>query len=189
MPETRATRPPRTNNDSGPLWARATRTFYAESFDIRSKKQFVEAMQDFTELSPAEQAFHQAHLTFRQVQALEDVTGKLSRIETLLLGLDLGALVALKHLAPIRKALEDMREGQEDLVELMEDLGDAQPGEDEEDANDKDTLDELLDDLPPEPGESTTPAVQAPLVPEIILGDEPPRDPRIDSDEWPPEAR
>lgn len=187
MPETRATRPPRTNNDSGPLWARATRTFYAESFDIRSKKQFVEAMQDFTELSPAEQAFHQAHLTFRQVQALEDVTGKLSRIETLLLGLDLGALVALKHLAPIRKALEDMREGQEDLVELMEDLGDAQPP-DEEDADDKDTLDELLDDLPPEAGESPAPATEPPLIPEVILRDEPERDAGIEPDEWPPEA-
>ena len=177
MAETRATRVPRTENQGGPVWARATRTFYAESFDIRSKKQFVEAMQDFTELSPAEQAFHQAHLTFRQVQALEDVTGKLSRIETLLLGLDLGALVALKHLAPIRKALEDMREGQEDLVELMEDLGDAQPGEDEEDADDKDTLDDLLTDdeeLPPEPGEPT-PALASEG--ELLLGDGPPRDP------------
>jgi hypothetical protein len=176
MPETRATRVPRTENQGGPVWARATRTFYAESFDIRSKKQFVEAMQDFTELSPAEQAFHQAHLTFRQVQALEDVTGKLSRIETLLLGLDLGALVALKHLAPIRKALEDMREGQEDLVELMEDLGEAQPEADEED-DDKDTLDDLLTDdeeLPPEPGEPT-PALASEG--ELLLGDGPPRDP------------
>lgn len=180
MPETRATRLPRANNDSGPIWARATRTFYADSFDIRSKKQFVEAMQDFTELSPAEQTFHLAHLAFRQVQGIEDVHAALGRIEVLLAGLDLGALATLKHLAPIRKALEHIVEGQEDLVELMEELGEAQPLEEGAEA---DALDEFLDDLPPEPGEDLSPAPTPPLlVPDVI-------DAITDQDELPPEAR
>lgn len=130
MPETRTPRLPRVSKDTGPLWARATRLFYTQSFDVRSKKDFVDAMKDFVELSPAEQTFHQTHLLFRQVQALEDVCGGLNRIEKALVGLDLEALVALKELVPIRKSLKALVVGQEEMLEWMEDnLEDDQDAE------------------------------------------------------------
>ena len=133
MPETRTLRFPRVSKDTGPLWARATRLFYAQSFDVRSRKDVVEAMKDFVELSPAEQAFHQTHLLFRQVQALEDVYASLGRLEKAVVGLDLEALVALKELVPIRKSLKALVAGQEDMIELME-----ENLEDEQDAEESD---------------------------------------------------
>ncbi len=175
MSETRATRLPRANPDTGPIWARATRTFYADSFDIRSKKAFVEAMQDFVELSPAEQAFHQAHLTFRQVQALEDVHATLGRIETALVGLE-AKVDALKHLAPIRKALQDLTDGQADLLDLMEDdLGEPEEAE---------IVDEIPDDVL-----QVEPDAPTPVVPEVIVPEEKPRRAPLGPDEWPEEAR
>ena len=138
---------------SGPLWARATRLFYTESLDVRSKKDFVEALQDFSDLSPAEQAFHQTHLLFRQLQALEDVYLVLSRLEKKLNG------EALAELVPIRKSLKILVAGQEELLDLMESAQEAE-GEEVEAASATqesvpvaDLPDEIVDVLPEGPVE------------------------------------
>jgi hypothetical protein len=124
-----------------------TRTFYAQSFDVRTKQQLVEAMQDFAELSPAEQAFHQAHLVFRQLQGLEDLHARLGRVEALLTGLSGSALAGLKGLQQLRATLASMAEGQEELFDLMEELGEPDADALEETG----TPEEPSEALPPEP--------------------------------------
>jgi hypothetical protein len=185
MPETRTPRLPRISKDTGPLWARANRLFYADSFDVRSKKDFVEAMKDFVELSPAEQAFHQTHLLFRQVQALEDVHACLGRIEKAVAVVDLEALGALKELVPIRKSLRALVVGQEDMIEWMEenlennqeesDLEAATEGESSEEGPAPDDLPhEIEEDLPADPVE--TPEV---IVPPAPRKPKPPKAPKV----------
>ena len=123
MPET-ATRLPRARTlptpDRSPAWAQVLRTFYAQSFDTTSEDSFVDSVEAFCALSPDEQAFHQAHLAYRQVQALDDIYGCLRRIESALPALDPKALSALRHLPGIRKALVVIAKGQEEMLELLE---------------------------------------------------------------------
>ena len=144
MPET-ATRLPRARTlptpDRSPAWAHVLRTFYAQSFDTASEDSFVESVEAFCALSPDEQAFHQAHLAYRQVQALDDVYGCLRRIEAGLPALDAKALGDLRHLPGIRKALVVIAKGQEEMLDLMESgpggsaavKGDEQPDDDDDD--------------------------------------------------------
>lgn len=157
MPEAQDPRLPRAsarrapaNPDRGPLWARATRLFYGDSLDVRSKKAFVASMDEFVALTPGEQAFHLAQLQFRQVQALEDVHGLLQRVVTRLDGLDLGALAELPK---IRRALVEMAEHQADLLELTE-LGGEQeePGEPAPAEGGEEDPEFIYDDIPDEDG-------------------------------------
>jgi hypothetical protein len=136
MPET-ATRLPRARTVTTPEWAQVLRTFYAKSFDTASEDSFVESVEAFCALSPDEQAFHQAHLAYRQVQALDDIYGSLRRIEAGLPGLDPKALGALRHLPGIRKALVVIAKGQEEMLDLLESGagaggGDALRGDDDD---------------------------------------------------------
>jgi hypothetical protein len=145
----RATRLP-SSSEARPLWARALDTFYGPSFDVRSRKELAESMADFLELPPGEQAFHQAHLAFRQTQGLADVHASLRRIEGLLGGLDFSALAALKHLAPMRRALDDIADAQSEVLEALEDQG---GGEDEDVLDDEappDGEDDVIEDDAPE---------------------------------------
>ena len=119
MPET-ATRLPRARTLTTPEWAQVLRTFYAKSFDTASEDSFVESVEAFCALSPDEQAFHQAHLAYRQVQALDDIYGCLRRIEAGLPALDAKSLGALRHLPGIRKALVVIAKGQEEMLDLLE---------------------------------------------------------------------
>jgi len=171
MPENRrATRLP-SSSEARPVWARALDTFYGPSFDVRSRKELAESMADFLELPPGEQAFHQAHLAFRQTQGLADVHASLRRIEALLGGLDFSALAALKHLAPMRRALDDIADAQSEVLDALEEQG---GGEDEDvldddvppDADEDVIEDELPDD--DEPGEDTPAAVAPPEVVEVL---------------------
>ncbi len=156
MPTTPTTSPsarptPSARVDTSPVWARATAAFCKESFDVRSREDFVDALEAFAELSPGEQAFHQAHLTFRQVQALEDVHRLLARIDRRLGGLDAGSLAGLKHLPTIRKALVSIAKGQEDMIDLMETgpsagvVGDSEDDDDDDRTPDDDEPSELAD--------------------------------------------
>ena len=146
MPET-ATRLPRARTLTTPEWAQVLRTFYAKSFDTASEDSFVESVEAFCALSPDEQAFHQAHLAYRQVQALDDIYGCLRRIEAGLPALDSKALGALRHLPGIRKALVVIAKGQEEMLDLLESGaaggGDATRGDrdDDEDSELADAVD------------------------------------------------
>ena len=139
MPET-ATRLPRARTLTTPEWAQVLRTFYAKSFDTASEDSFVESVEAFCALSPDEQAFHQAHLAYRQVQALDDIYGCLRRIEAGLPALDAKSLGALRHLPGIRKALVVIAKGQEEMLDLLESGagpgGDATRGDRDEDRDD-----------------------------------------------------
>lgn len=139
-------------------------------------------MADFLELPPGEQAFHQAHLVYRQVlqtgpEGLADIHASLRRIEGLLGGLDFSALAALKHLAPMRRALDDIADAQSEVLEALEDQG----GGEDEDVRDDDAPPDgeeggIEDDAPEDdaeeepvtwdaPGEEGAPEV---VVPEIV---------------------
>lgn len=147
MPPTQ-TPTPSTSRESGPVWARATAAFCKDSFDVRSREDFVDALEAFADLAPGEQAFHQAHLVFRQVQALEDLHRVLTRIDSRLAGLDPDVLGGLKHLPAIRKALVAIAKGQEELLDLVASgPGSGIAGEDEED--DAGDADDLSDDDDP----------------------------------------
>lgn len=151
--------PPRSE---GPVWSRATTAFAKESFDVRSREDFVSALEAFAELSPGERAFHQAHLVFRQVQALDDLHRVLVRIDQKLGALDGEALAGLKHLPAVRKALGTIARSQRDMLDLMEegqsanfvgdddadDGDDGQPGGEDDDTDgdgDDDDDDEASD--------------------------------------------
>lgn len=145
MPETRATRLPRIRVEKKPEWADVIDRFYADSFDARTKEALLDSAEAFADMEPEEQVFHQAHLTFRQLQALADIHATLTGIRAALAGLDPKALSALKHLPGIRKALVVLAKGQEEMLDLLE--GGAAPGgvageePDDEDEDDPDGVD------------------------------------------------
>ncbi|MDP2309928.1 MAG: hypothetical protein Q8P18_28175 [Pseudomonadota bacterium] len=138
MPET-ATRLPRIRPDKKPEWADVIDKFYADSFDARTKDALLESAEAFSDMAPEEQAFHQAHLTFRQVQALADIHATLKGIERGLAGLDPKALGALRHLPGVKKALVVIARGQQEMLDLLESgaaSGGAGEDRDEDDDND-----------------------------------------------------
>ncbi|MDP2317159.1 MAG: hypothetical protein Q8P41_30000 [Pseudomonadota bacterium] len=139
MPET-ATRLPRIRPDKKPDWADVIDKFYADSFDARTKDALLESAEAFSDMAPEEQAFHQAHLTFRQVQALADIHATLKGIERGLAGLDPKALGALRHLPGVKKALVVIARGQQEMLDLLESGagsgGVAGDDRDEDDDND-----------------------------------------------------
>ena len=160
MPTNPALSPnPATRADTGPVWSRATTAFAKESFDVRSREDFVSALEAFADLAPGERAFHQAHLVFRQVQALDDVHRVLVRIDQKLGALDADALSGLKHLPAVRKALVTIARGQQDMLDLMESGAGTKVGDDGEpdgedvDDDDEDGQDDDVDDDDDEPSE------------------------------------
>jgi hypothetical protein len=175
MPET-ATRLPRARTVTTPEWAQVLRTFYAKSFDTASEDSFVESVEAFCALSPDEQAFHQAHLAYRQVQALDDIYGCLRRIEAGLPGLDPKALGALRHLPGIRKALVVIAKGQEEMLDLLESgagaggdrtQGDEEPEDDDDDDDEDSELADAVDGDEVEEEDHGT-GDGAALVPEVL---------------------
>lgn len=140
MPET--TRLPRIRPDKKPPvrpeWATVIDKFYADSFDARTQDALLESAEAFADMEPEEQAFHQAHLAFRQVQALADIHATLQGIERGLAALDPKALAALKHLPGVRKALVVIARGQQEMLDLMESgpaAGGVAGDEDEDDTD------------------------------------------------------
>jgi hypothetical protein len=99
-------------------------------------------------MSPDDQAFHQAHLAFRQVQALGDVYAVLRRIEARLARLDDSVGGAAKNLPVMRKALVTLARGQEALLGALADGGslEAAVNGDEDDHDDDDDDDPSDDD-------------------------------------------
>jgi hypothetical protein len=142
MSETRATRLPRIRTEKKPEWADVIDRFYADSFDGRTKEALLESAEAFAEMEPEEQAFHQAHLTFRQVQALADIHGTLKGIQAALGGLDPKALTALRHLPGIRKALVVIAKGQDEMLDLLEGAARGREGDDDADEDPADDGDE-----------------------------------------------
>lgn len=147
MSETNATRLPRVRTvrttPLQPEWAEVIEKFYADSFDARNKQALLESAEAFSEMAPEEQAFHQAHLAFRQVQALADIHITLRGIEAGLGRLDPKALAALRHLPGVRRALVVIAKGQQAMLHLMENGGGAGvAGADNDDDDDDDREDD-----------------------------------------------
>ncbi len=136
MPEN-ATRLPRIRPDKKPEWAEIIDKFYADSFDARTKDALLESAEAFSDMEPEEQAFHQAHLAFRQVQALADIHATLKGIERGLATLDPKALAALRHLPGVKKALVVIARGQQEMLDVLG-AGAAPGGVAGEDRDDED---------------------------------------------------
>ena len=100
-------------------------------------------------MSPDDQAFHQAHLTFRQVQGLGDIHAVLRRIDARLAGLGPEALAGLKDLPTMKKALVSIARGQNEMLRIVAQggLSDAVNGHDDEDDDDGGDDDDEGDDL------------------------------------------
>lgn len=145
MPET-TPRLPRVRTSTPPAWAAVTDRFYADSFDARSPAALLESAEAFADLSPDEQAFHSAHLAFRQIQALADIHATLKGIETGLARLDPKAIAALQHLPGVRKALVVIARGQQDMLDMLESQGGASVRGEEADNDDPDDDDTGDDD-------------------------------------------
>jgi hypothetical protein len=149
MPETTPRLPrirPATNPPSPPEWALVVQKFYADSFDARTRQALLESAEAFAEMDPEEQAFHQAHLAFRQVQALADVHLSLELIERRLAALDPKAIRALRHLPGVKKALVVIARGQQDMLDVLESgAAVATAGEDDEPEGDDDEGSDLAD--------------------------------------------
>lgn len=141
MPETTTPRLPQSRTRKGPEWLDAL-AFYKRSFDASSADALADGAEAFAEMSPDDQAFHAAHLQYRQVQALGDVFAVLRRIEARLVRLDESTGGAAKHLPIMRKALVRIARGQQALLGGLEaavngdrddDDGGEEPDDDEED--------------------------------------------------------
>lgn len=152
MPET--TRLPRIRPEKKPPvrpeWAAVLDKFYADSFDARTQDALLESAEAFADMEPEEQAFHQAHLAFRQVQALADIHATLQGIERGLAALDPKALAALKHLPGVRKALVVIARGQQEMLDIMESgpAGGGVVGDEDDEGDHDEAADE--DDEPSE---------------------------------------
>lgn len=150
-----------------PPWAEALHGFYDSSFVVKDASDLADAADDFADLEPGEQAYHLGQLLFRQAEALEAIHGVLARMEVKLAGADLGAL---KHLAPIRVAVRDLADGQEELLGVIEQVGataggsarerDAEEDDDEEDA-------EVVEDEDHGNGDGDEPNGDSPLAREM----------------------
>lgn len=119
-----------------PPWAEALHGFYDPSFAVKDADDLADAAEDFAELEPGEQAYHLGQLLFRQAEALEAIHGVLARIEANVAGAD---LAALKHLAPIRVAVRDIADVQEELLGVIEQVGAGAASDRSEPDDDDDT--------------------------------------------------
>ena len=145
MPET-ATRLPRARTTRNPAWLDAL-DVYKRSFDATSAETLTEGAEAFAEMSPDDQAFHQAHLAFRQVQALGDIHAVLRRIDTRLAGLGPEALAGMKDLPTMKKALVSIARGQNELLRIVAQggLAEAVNGDDDDDYDSDDDDGDDLD--------------------------------------------
>ena len=134
MPETTPRLPQSRTRKPRPEWLDAL-SFYKRSFDASSADALAEGAEAFAEMSPDDQAFHAAHLAFRQVQALGDVYGVLRRVEARLASLGTAVAAGTKNLPVMRKALVRVARGQNTLLGLVADGGleAAVSGDDAED--------------------------------------------------------
>lgn len=136
MPETNAPRLPRASAQKNPDWLDAIKP-YKHGFEAGSADALSKGADEWTELSPDEQAFHQAHLTYRQVQALGAVFGVLRRIELRLSLLEPDALAG--NVETIKKAAVVVARGQSKLAKALEGgLAGAMRGEGNEDGDEDD---------------------------------------------------
>ena len=144
MPETNAPRLPRANVQKNPEWLDAIRP-YKHGFEAGSADTLSRGADEWTELSPDEQAFHQAHLTYRQVQALGAVFGVLRRIELRLALLEPDALAG--NVETIKKAAVVVARGQSKLAKALAEggLAGAMRGDDDDDDADDDGGEEEVD--------------------------------------------
>ncbi len=164
------------NKLTGPLWARAVHLFYDPIFDIRSGKAFQSALNDYVLLPADERAFHETHLLYRLVQGLESVHGVLVRVERKLNGAASPDLAALKHLEPIRAALEEIASGQADLVAVTGIDGEQEDDDDDDELSDDDEAlpdedpdfiyDTVPDEEPEQPRRPRRPAQPEPARPQ-----------------------
>lgn len=140
-----ATRLPRTRQN--PVWLDAI-DVYKQGFDATTPDSLAIGAESFAELTPDDQAFHQAHLTFRQVQALGDVHLVLRRIDARLAGLDPDAASNLKELPTCKRALVSIARGQNQLLKMVAQggLAEAVQGDDDDDDRDSDDDDPIDDD-------------------------------------------
>ena len=138
MPET-VTRLPRARTTRNPAWIEALEV-YKRSFDATSAETLIDGAEAFAEMSPDDQAFHQAHLTFRQVQGLGDIHAVLRRIDARLAGLGPEALAGMKDLPTMKKALVSIARGQNQMLRIVAQggLSDAVNGDNDDDDDDDD---------------------------------------------------
>ena len=146
MPET-ATRLPRARTTRNPAWLEALEV-YKRSFDATSAETLIDGAEAFAEMSPDDQAFHQAHLTFRQVQGLGDIHAVLRRIDARLAGLGPEALAGMKGLPTMKKALVSIARGQNEMLRIVAQggLSDAVNGDNDDNDDDDDDDDDASGD-------------------------------------------
>lgn len=155
MPET-TPRLPRARTRKNPEWLDAL-AVYRRSFDASSADALTEGAEAFAEMSPDDQAFHQAHLAYRQVQALGDVFAVLRRVEARLAALNDSVDGAAKNLPVMRKALVTIARGQDALLGALADGGslesavngdddDAESDDDDDDLDGEEDAEEIEDE-------------------------------------------
>lgn len=142
MPET-ATRLPRARTTRNPAWLDAL-DVYKRSFDATSAETLIEGAEAFAKMSPDDQAFHKAHLTFRQLfqsgSGLGDIHAALRRIDARLAGLGPEALAGMKDLPTMKKALVGIARGQNEMLRIVAQggLSDAVNGDNDDEDDDGD---------------------------------------------------
>lgn len=119
-PVTPESRTPRATVPPKPAWASTVDRFYANSFDATNRAALHDSTEAWASMDPEEQSFHAAHLAFRQVQALADIHGTLQGIERSLSRFDPKAIASLRYLPAVKRALDVIGEGQQEMLEVLE---------------------------------------------------------------------
>ncbi len=155
-----------------PEWVQIVDKFYKESFHAPNTRSLAEAANAFADLHPGEQAFHSAHLAYRQVQALADVHAAIEGLQVTLTALDKKGLALVKHVRGARKALAVIARNQKPMLAALEAVQPDDPDDDDEieadgensDGDDSELSDAIADDVIEEEDHGHGDA----LVPEVL---------------------
>ncbi len=123
-----------------PEWAQIVDKFYKESFHAPNTRALAEAANAFADLDAGEQAFHSAHLAYRQVQALADVHAAIDGLQATLTALDRKGLALVRHVRGARKALAVIARNQKPMLAALEAVQPDDPDDDDDD-HDSDGVD------------------------------------------------
>lgn len=111
----------------------SARTFYGEAFDAQTPRALSASMRDWSRLSPDEQSFALAHLTYLQLEGLAAVQKLLAQGLQLLDEVAESLTTAIEESLPDREPEPDADDEDDDDRDDRDDDGDDDDGDDDDD--------------------------------------------------------
>jgi hypothetical protein len=111
----------------------AARTFYGEAFDAQTPRALSASMRDWSRLSPDEQSFAVAHLTYLQIESLGAMQKLLAQGLRLLDEVAESLTTAIEESLPDREPDPDVDDEDDDGRDDEDDRDDDDDGDDDDD--------------------------------------------------------